>query len=388
MKSPQQRIDRILLGAVIAVLILGVLAVYSASSFRGAEKYGDSACFLKQHLIRVLIGMLMLLIMSRIPYEKLRVITPPLLLVLTVMLVAVLAGDAFHGSRRSLLLFGRRFQPSEFMKLVFIFYLATVFARGREANVFRQNTLMIHYYLVLLIVGLVFLEPDLGTALVLFFLAISMFYLGGVSLRKLVQMGLILMPLVAFGVFVFPHQRQRLTDFFNSLADSGMINYQVKQSIIGLANGGITGVGYGSGKQKLFFLPEPFSDFILASIGEEMGFVGLTVLFVLMLIILWRGIRIALRAPDRYGFLLASGITCLIMINALVNAGVAVHLLPTTGLPFPLVSYGGSALLMQMAGIGVLLSISRVAVTPYGEFTEYRSRAVCWNKGDRRCVSW
>lgn len=388
MKHQNHKIDRILLGAVIAVLILGVLAVYSASSFRGAEKYGDSACFLKQHLIRVLIGMLMLLVMSGVPYEKLRAVTPPLLFLLIGMLVVVLAGEEFHGSRRSILLFGRRIQPSEFMKLIVVFYLAAVFARGREANVFRKNTLMVHYYLVLLIVGLVFMEPDLGTALVLFFLAISMFYLGGVSLKKLGQMGLVLVPLMASGVLVFPHQRQRLTDFINSLTDSGMMNYQVKQSIIGLANGGIAGVGYGSGKQKLFFLPEPFSDFILASIGEEMGFIGLTVLFVLMLVILWRGIRIALRAPDRYGFLLASGVTCLIMINALVNAGVAVHLLPTTGLPFPLVSYGGSALLMQLTGIGVLLSISRVAVTPYGEFTENRSRAVFWNKGDPRCVSW
>ena len=149
-----------------------------------------------------------------------------------------------------------------------------------------------------------------------------------------------------------------MVDFVQFILGKADMNYQVRQSVIGLAHGGLTGVGYGEGKQKLSFLPEPFSDFILSSLGEELGFLGLMLVFILVAVILWRGIRIALRAPDEYGYLLAGGITAMIMINAVMNAWVVVNLLPTTGLPFPFLSYGGSSMMIHLAGIGVLLNIS------------------------------
>lgn len=157
------------------------------------------------------------------------------------------------------------------------------------------------------------------------------------------------------------------------------MSYHVKQSIIGLANGGFKGLGYGVGKQKHYFLPEPFSDFILACFGEEFGFIGIFILFVLLAIVLWRGIRIALRAPDRYGFLLAGGITAMVLINALINACVVVNLFPTTGLPFPFVSYGGSSLLVHLLGVGILLNISKKRIVPYKDFTAYRGRVARWD---------
>jgi len=372
--------DLFLLSVVIVLLIFGVLMVYSASSFRGEEKYGDSATFLKSHVIRVVLGFLCLLIFSRIDYTRLRWVTPLMLLMLLGLLVIVLSGQEINGSRRTFLLFGKRLQPSEFMKLVLIFYIAALFAKGKESPVFQSKNLLVQFAFLLGVVGLVFIEPDLGTALVLFFIGVAMFYLGGVAWRQLAKLGLFLVPLVSVGMLIFPYQRQRIMDYWGSLFGTGEMSYQVKQSVIGLAHGGLLGVGYGGGKQKLFFLPEPFSDFILSSVGEELGFIGIVFLFLLLFIILWRGIRIALRAPDRYGYLLAGGITVMILINALMNAGVAINLLPTTGLPFPFLSYGGSSLFTHLIGVGVLINISRKRVMPYKEYTFAKARNSRWSR--------
>jgi cell division protein FtsW len=177
------------------------------------------------------------------------------------------------------------------------------------------------------------------------------------------------------GMVLFPYQKKRVLDYVNSVFERGELNYQVKQSLIGLANGGLTGVGYGEGRQKYLFLPEPFSDFIIAHTGEELGFFGMVFIFGLIALILWRGFRIAMAAPDRFGFLLAGGITSMILINALINAGVVLNLLPTTGLPFPFISYGGSSLFVQMTGVGILLNISQKVDVPFAEFTRERSHS-------------
>lgn len=365
--------DRVLLGAVMVLLILGILGVYSASSFRGAERYDDPAVFLKQHLWRVLFGLILLFIFSKVNYHRIRWITPMLMLILTLLLIGVLFGPVFQGSRRSFFLFGKQFQPSEFMKLTLICYLAAIFSKEERSRAFQTNVLMGHYLFVLVIIGLVFIEPDLGTSLVLFFMSFSMFYLAGVGWKQLLKMSACLIPIVFTGLLFFPYQRQRMSDFLNSLAGTEQVNYHVKQSIIGFAHGGMFGAGYGSGKQKLFFLPEPFSDFILASVGEELGFIGILMIFTLLGLLLWRGFRIAQHAPDQYGSLIAGGVTIMISINALINAGVALNLLPTTGLPFPFLSYGGSSLFAHLAGIGIMLNISRKTGISYRQFTFERA---------------
>lgn len=370
--------DRILLAIVAVIVVMGILMVYSASSFRGAEKYNDSAQFLKNHVIRVAMGVLLLLVSFRIDYHKYRGATPLLLLMFFVLLIAVLFRPEFQGSRRSFIIMGKQFQPSEFMKLVLIFYLAAVFGKDKDIKKMPVNTLMAHFFIVLMLVALVFIEPDLGSALIMFFIGVSMFYLAGIPSKHLAKMGMFLVPLVSFSLLVFGYQRQRLMDFWSSVFGSGDMSYQVKQSIIGFAHGGFTGVGYGAGKQKLYFLPEPFSDFILTSYGEEFGFIGLIFLFALFGIVLWRGIRIALQAPDRYGFLLAGGITAMIMINGLMNAGVAVNLIPTTGLPFPFMSYGGSSLFVNLMAVGILLNISTKRAMGFKKFTAMRSKSTRW----------
>jgi cell division protein FtsW len=364
--------DRILFIAMILLVVLGILAVFSASSFRGAEKYGDSTYFLKMHLLRIGFGLILFLIAAKIDYHQFRSITPLLLLVLWFLLVLVLFHPEVNGSHRSFIFLGKRFQPSEFMKLVMIFYLAGVFARGMKACALTGKQWIMHCIIVFISIGLVFVEPDLGSSLILFFVAIAMFFLVGMGWKRLSLITGFILPIVLGGLSLFPYQRVRVQDFINSVLGRGPMNYQVKQSIIGLAHGGLMGVGFGEGKQKLSFQPEPFSDFILASFGEEMGFIGIVFLFLLLSIILWRGIRIALRSPDRYGFLIAGGITSMVMINALINAGVAVNLLPTTGLTFPFLSYGGSSLFVQFIGIGILINISSQGILSHKDFTANR----------------
>lgn len=373
MKKKNQ-IDLMLLSIVIFILMVGVLTIYSASSFIGAEKYGDSVLYLKKHLIRVVIGFGMMWILIRIDYHYIRWITPFMCLTFFLMLIVVLRIDPFHGTNRFLLFLGKRFQPSEFMKLSLVFYLAAIFSRGKDAKVIHGKKLYLHYIFVMVVTLLVFIEPDLGSAMVLFFVVLIMFFIGGVPIQKLLRMGMGLIPIVIVGTLKFSYQRKRIVEFVSSVVENGAPSYQVKQSIIGLANGGIVGVGYGEGKQKLLFLPEPFSDFILSSFGEEWGFLGIFLLFLLIFVFLWRGISIAIHAPDRYGYLLAGGITSMFLINGLVNAGVAINLLPTTGLPFPLMSYGGSSILVHLIGIGILLNISKNRVVLYHQFTAQRGK--------------
>ena len=300
-----------------------------------------------------------------------------MLLVFIILLVGVFFGTGYQGSRRSFLIFGKQFQPSEFMKLTLVFYLAAVFAKGKFRD-HQGDTLLAHYLILLMIVGLVFIEPDLGTALVIFFIGYCMFFLAGVSSVRLFKMALCLIPLISIGMLMFPYQKHRFLNYWGSVFGTGEMSYQVKQSIIGLAHGGLTGLGYGAGKQKLFFLPEPFSDFILASFGEEFGFLGIFTLFILLAIILWRGIRIAIQAPDKYGYLMAGGITIMILVNCLMNAGVVVNLFPTTGLPFPFMSYGGSSLFVHSVGVGILLNISTKGIVSYRQFTVNQSRRTRW----------
>ena len=358
----QQQTDKFLLVSVLILIILGIFMIYSSSSIRGAEKWGDSTRFIKAHLVRVGISLFFLIFVSKIDYHQFRWMTPFLLMITLILLVYVLFQPVFHGSRRSILLLGKRFQPSELMKLTIILYLAAILAKGLRSDIVEGKHLFVHLGLVLGSVGLVLMEPDLGTSMVIFIIAVVMFFLSGLEWRQLFRLMWMIPPVMAIGILAFPYQRKRLFDFVNYILGKTSLTYHVKQSIIALANGGFAGVGYGEGRQKLSFLPEPFSDFILASLGEELGFLGLLFVFVLLALILWRGIRIALRAPDQYGFLLASGITIMIMVNALLNAGVIVHLLPTTGLPFPFLSYGGSSLFVHMVGVGILLNISQKQV--------------------------
>ncbi|MCK5148223.1 cell division protein FtsW [bacterium] len=381
LNSPENKYDPWLLGAVIILVMLGLFMIYSASSFRAEEKYGDETIFLKQHVFRVLLSFAALFLAARIDYHRFKVIMPFVFLGLLVLLLMVFFGSKINGSRRAMSFLGKSFQPSEFMKLCMIFYLAAVLGQKWDKKNSNRERFITHYVILLGVVGCIFLEPDLGTSMVVFFVGFTMFYLAGTPWGLLAKMGASMLPLILLGITIFPYQKRRLMDFIHSALTDTDMSYQVKQSIIGLAQGGVFGMGYGVGKQKMLFLPEPFSDFILSSLGEEFGFVGILFVFVLLSVILWRGLSIARSAPDRYGYLIAGGITSLIMINALINASVAVNLLPTTGLPFPFLSYGGSSLLVLMGGVGVLLNISKKRPVSYRKFTRQRATLPRWQVG-------
>jgi len=369
----RKSVDKVLLTAVMVVIVIGVLTVFSSSSFYGKEKYNNSMIFFKLHMMKVGAGLLLLFIAMHIDYHRYRWVTPMVIVILLVLLVAALFGPMYKGSHRAVVLFGKQLQPSAFMKLALIFYLAAIFTKGSNARSLRGEWLYSQYGFLLLITGLVFIEPDLGSAMVIFSIGLAMFFIAGVPLRDMGKILWGVIPVVFVGLTFFPYQRKRLFDFINPVLGRGEIAYQIKQSIIGLAQGGVMGVGYGEGKQKFLFLPEPFSDFALSSWGEEMGFIGIFFLFALLLVILWRSVHIALNAPDRYGYLIAGGITAMVMVNAIINAAVVVNLLPTTGLPFPFISYGGSSLIMHLVSIGVLLNISKTQQDRFRDFSADRS---------------
>ncbi len=361
----EKRIDVILLIAVIILVLIGIMMVYSSSSYRGAERYNDPFQFVKQHILRVVIGLILLFIVSKIDYRMFYIVAPFLFLIGLGLLFLALMSPEFHSSNRSVVFFGKRFQPSEITKLFLIIYLAAVYRKGNESPGLSGKPLLVHYCCFLLAVVLIFLEPDLGTAVVLFMIGFVLFILGGVKWKHLFLMILPPVVMLFISLMIFDYQRSRISSFIDSVVNPENACYQIKQSIIGLAHGGIWGVSYGGGKQKLFFLPEPFSDFILASVGEELGFIGILFIFILLVIIIWRSIRIAVSADDQFGYLLVGGIVTMIIINAILNSGVVVNLLPTTGLPFPFLSYGGSYLITDLIGIGIILNVSK-KISPKG----------------------
>lgn len=370
-----QGFDRILFFTVIALLALGILMVYSSSAFWCDHyKNGDHAWLFRNHLLRVGFAFLGMLLVSKIDYHIYRKWAPFLLVVMIFLLILVLwKGVEVRNSARFFQVWGLRFQPSEFAKLVVVLYFASVFSKRVEKNI--ENTRAVIQGLVLLLVtGLVLKEPDIGTGTIIFSGGFVLFFLANTSLKISFLMGSLAAGGIVFQAMHLAHQKAQIFTFFNLITGKGLPHYQLTRSLVALATGGVFGMGYGNGNAKNLFLPQAFSDFILATLGEEFGFVGMVVLFFLVGVVLWRGIHIALHATDWYGMLLATGITSLFTITAVINAGVTVALLPTTGVPFPFLSYGGASLTIYLLGIGILLNISKKKVTNYREFTTERGR--------------
>jgi cell division protein FtsW len=222
-----------------------------------------------------------------------------------------------------------------------------------------KQLLLPYLPLVAIGLGLILLEPDLGSTIVISITVIGIFFLAGARLKHL---AVAIMPLAAVGtavVFVIGYKKDRILDFMAAIVDPLMGSYQAKQAALTLGAGGWLGVGLGEGRQKLFFLPYPHTDFIFAASGEEVGLVGLMIILTALFVILWRGLKISYAQPDKFGYLLAAGMTLSLFVNIAVNIGVVTSLLPVTGLPLPFISYGGSSLLMSSAAVGVLLNLSR-----------------------------
>ncbi len=359
--------DLWLFGLVLALVSLGVVMVYSASAIIAADRFGDPLFFLKKQLFWAVLGMGCLWGAMMLDYRRLERLVVPLLVVSIVLLVLVLVppfGQAINGTRRWFRVGSLSFQPVELAKFSLVLYLASFLTRRQEfVRSFGQGLLPL-LMVAGLMAGLTIAQPDLGNSVALVLLTLALTYLAGARVTHMLGIGAAALPVVALLIAMKPYRWRRMVAFVNPWDDAQGAGFQIIQSFLALGSGGWLGQGLGESKQKLFYLPEPYTDFIFAIIGEELGLIGAACVVALFALVIWRGLRVGLRAPDAFGTYLALGLTLLLATQTLVNLAVVMGALPTKGLPLPFVSFGGSALLMTMFSTGVLLNISQHASAP------------------------
>ncbi|MDT7540492.1 MAG: cell division protein FtsW [Acidobacteriota bacterium] len=347
--------------ATAALALFGVVMVYSASADISFQQFGSQYYYVKRQALWTLAGLAVMLVASQIDYRifSRRYVVWGALALTVLALVAVFGFSPTNGARRWIKLPGMSLQPSEFSKLVLAVFLAWLLERraGEEGSI--RRTLIPALGVTGLLAALVAKEPDLGTAMMLGVICFVMLYTAGARLLHLGALGAAGVGVVVIAIITAPFRMRRMGAFLDPWADAQGTGYQIVQSLLAVGSGGAHGVGFAEGKQKMFFLPFAHSDYIFAVVGEELGLVGgLTVLAVFGLF-LWRGSRAARRAPDRFGMLLGLGIVTGIVAQALFNMSVVLSLLPSKGIPLPFISYGGSSMLLTLAGVGVLLNISQ-----------------------------
>ncbi len=352
--------DLIIMLMAIALTCFGVLMVYSASSVMAAKRFHDGFFFLKRQGLFSLLGFAIMLVVMRVDYHTWKHLAVPALLLCLVLLGLVLIpgiGGRAGGSSRWLKLPGFNLQPSEMAKLALIMYMA--YSLDKKQDKVKSLTAgFIPYMIVLMfLIGFLVLQPDLGGALTLAAVAMVMLFAAGTRLTYIFSMFLLALPLLAIKLSRGYH-KGRIDAFLNPWSDPEGKGFQIIQSWLALGTGGVFGQGLGEGKQKLFYLPEAHTDFILSVVGEELGFLGVGVIIGMFFLLVQRAMRIAVAAPDTFGRFLALGIAVLFGIEATVNMGVVTGLLPTKGLALPFISYGGSSLLISLFSVGILLNIS------------------------------
>ncbi len=341
--------------------VFGVVMVGSASPVISLTLYGSPWAVLIRQLLWMGIGLITLLILARVDYHRWRAVRGPLVVVTMGLLVVVLVphlGVTAGGSSRWIGFGAFQLQPSELMKLALAVFAADLLTR-RVDRFSEPRVVVVPVLLVLGISGLLILkQPDMGTALVLSAIAFGILFMGGVPMGPIVKiLGAFGMVAVVVGL-ADPYRRDRILSFLNPGAHQAGSGYQVWQSLIGLGSGHLFGLGLGGGRQKWGTLPNAHTDFIFSVVGEELGLVGAVVLLGLFFALAWFGLRAAARAPDRFGSLLAVGITTWITSQAVINIGAVVGVLPVTGIPLPFISFGGSSLIITMAAVGILLNIA------------------------------
>lgn len=361
-RLPLAKADGSVLTITLLLALIGLVMVFSASGVVAGNRFHDPVYYLKRQLAWLAFGLLLLHLASRTDYTVWQRMALPILAATIVLLALVLipgVGTVVKGARRWLRLGPVSIQPAEMVKLVAVLYLASYLTRkeGRVAS-FASGFLP-PLLVVGLLAGLVVLEPDLGTVVVVGLVTLGLLFLGGARLSHLGYIALAALPAVALLIWRSPYRMQRLMTFLDPWKDPTGAGFQVNQSFLAFGSGGLLGVGLGEGKQKLFFLPEAHTDFVLALVGEEVGLLGTSFIVLLYAALVVKGFQIANRAREPFGRHLALGITLLIGLQALINAGVVTGMLPTKGLTLPLVSYGGSSLIVSLLAIGILLSISR-----------------------------
>lgn len=359
-RPARNHIDVVILITVLTLMVLSLGVVYSASSSVAFTKYGGSGELLGRHAAKVLLGFVAIFVFMHIDYHKLRTVSKPALLAAVVLLIGTLAlGGETKGARRWLAFGGMNLQPSEFAKYALILHLAVLIAtKGDRIRDFKTGFLPMVIWIGG-VTGLVFLQPNFSTGAMIVLMSLVMLFVGRTRLSHLGAAFAAALPVMGLYLWSAEYRRRRILSFLAGGDGGGeTMNYQLLQGIIGFGNGGIFGVGPGESRQRDFYLPESYGDFVFSVVGEEYGLLGAVAIMGLFTILMLRGLRVAQHARDDLGRFLAVGFTCAIALYALVNAGVTLGILPTTGLPMPFVSYGGSSILFSSIAVGILLNIS------------------------------
>jgi cell division protein FtsW len=355
--------DLVLVVVVLALTLLGIAMVYSASGIKALDALDDPRYFLGWQSLWATLGLIGMLVATRVDYHRYRVLALPLLLVAMALLGAVLVpgiGTTVNGAARWLRVGPVGIQPAELAKLALILYLA-FWLGARRDRIGRGGTAVGFVIVTGLIVGLIFAEPDLGTAIVIGAIALAMYFVAGARLWMFGALAMLSGILALAGALAHPERVERLMTFIDPWKDPRDAGYQAIQALYGLALGGLSGEGLGAGREKFGFLPFPYTDSIFAILGDELGLIGTLGVIMLVLVFAYRGVRIALRAPDAMGALIATGVTTWLVFQAWVNMAVVASLIPMTGITLPFISYGGSSLCVGLIAVGILLNVGRQA---------------------------
>jgi cell division protein FtsW len=356
-------VDRVLFIVTLLLVFVGMVMVFSASAVMAKEKYHSGYFFLLRQMGWAIAGFIAMMIGMRIDYKRLKhpAVVFSMLGLTTVMLISVFFLDRAHNTHRWIHFAGFSFQPSELAKPVLILFLAFFLENRTRSMDDVRNTLIPAVIPTAVFVGLIVFQPDLGTAIACAAITGCILFVAGLRFRYLGYAFLASLLPLYFLIFHVAYRRDRILAFLNPYSDPQGRGFHIIQSLIAVSTGGLTGVGLMEGKEKLFYLPEPHTDFIFSVLGEELGLVGCLLVVLLFATLLWRGIRTALHTQDMFGRFLAVGITSMVVVQAFINISVVLGLMPTKGIPLPLISYGGSSLFITLACVGVLLNLTKQA---------------------------
>ncbi|MBI2355639.1 MAG: putative lipid II flippase FtsW [Candidatus Doudnabacteria bacterium] len=359
------KVDYVLLITALILLGFGLLVVSSASTVLSFERFGNNYYyFLRQLMFGAVPGLILMYLFSRIDYHYWQKIAPLLVLVGIGLLLIVLVpgvGPEVGGARRWIDFGFFLFQPAEFVKLATVLYLASWFDKRKHHARDLYYGFLPSLAITGLLAGLIMLEPDIGTMLVLAAITASMFFIGGTRIKHLLTAGGVGLLILWLAIKAAPYRLHRILAYLNPQADVQGASYQINQAILAIGSGGLWGLGFGQSRQKYNYLPEPIGDSVFAIMSEELGFVRISIILFLFFLLAYRGFKTALAASDDFGKMVAVGITSWIVLQALINVGGITAIIPLTGIPLPFVSYGSSALALNLAGLGILLNISRFA---------------------------
>ena len=358
------RIDWFILIPVCALMLFGIAFVYSASAYKAEIFYGNSEMFFFKHGVRILLGIILILVFSNIDYHIWQKLSKKILTVAIIPLVLVFfIGSEMKGAHRWIDLGPVNFQPSEFAKFALVLHIATLLTVRKDVIKDFQLGLMPLLIWSGLVCGLIALQPNFSTAMVIFAISMILMFVGNTNLLHLGGLATGALVLASVYAVSATYRLQRLLAFFGMADSSGVVqeSYQARQALIAIGNGGFFGVGPGQSQQSKLFLPESFGDYIFAIIAEEYGFFGVLLIILAFAFIFWRGMIIAKKSPDIFGYFLAIGILTTFAVYVFVSIGVNVGILPATGIPLPFISYGGTAIFFYAAAMGILLNISAQA---------------------------